>query len=57
MVMKAELKRIHCRDIFNSEKFYPDQKNVFGILLQVMVSPENGEGEQSFDVMLCTPEC
>ena len=54
--MKAELKRIHCPDIFDLEKFYPDQKNVFGILLQLMVSPDNSEGEESFDVMLCTPE-
>lgn len=55
-MMKAELKRIHSPDIFNLENFHPDEEDVFGILLQLMVSPENSDGEESFDVLLCTPQ-
>lgn len=53
--MRAELKRIHSPDVHDLEKFRPAERDDFGVLLQLMVSPENGEGEESFDVTLCTP--
>jgi hypothetical protein len=54
--MKAELKSIHSPDIFDLGKFDPNEKDNFGILLQLMVSPKNGKGEESFDIMVCTPQ-
>lgn len=54
--MNAELKRVHCPDIDSLEKFSPDNPETFCILLQAMVGPEGEEGEESFDIEVCTPK-
>lgn len=54
--MKAEVKRFHSPDVFDLSKFKPvDEKN-FGFLLQVMIGIEGEEGEESFDIYVCTPQ-
>jgi Immunity protein 8 len=35
--------------------FQPTEIDNFGFLLQILVGPEEGIGEESFDVMVCTP--
>ncbi len=52
--MKAEIKRLHSPDVQNLETYKPDSD--FGFLLQIIVNPEGVEGEESFDVMVCTPD-
>ncbi|WP_187669686.1 immunity 8 family protein [Zestomonas carbonaria] len=53
--MNAELKRLHSPDVYDLESFQPENPEVFGFLLQVMVGPEGKEGEESFDIEVCTP--
>jgi hypothetical protein len=50
------LKRIHGPDIFDLESFFPDEDDCFGFLIQAMFGPENSEGEESFDLVVCTPK-
>ena len=53
--MRAMLKRLHSPDIQNLESWSPGDEP-FGFLLQAMIGPADGPGEESFDIMVCTPE-
>lgn len=52
--MKAKLKGLHSPDVFDLKNYKPHNKENFSFLLQIMVGPENEEGEESFDVEVCT---
>jgi len=54
--MKAEIKYFHSPDIVDLEKFMPKNPAEFCFLLQVMVGEKGQEGEESFDVIVCTPK-
>jgi hypothetical protein len=54
--MRAELKRLHSPDVENLESYVPKPSDDFGFLLQVMVGPKNEPGEESFAVLVCTPD-
>ena len=54
--MKAELKRLHSPDIDDLAAFHPKQDDCFAFLLQLMVGVKGKEGEESFDVFVCTPK-
>ena len=54
--MKAEIKYFHSPDISNLENYIPDFKDEFGFLLQMMVGEKESEGEESFDLFVCTPK-
>jgi len=54
--MKAELKGIHSPDIDDLSQYRPADAGNFGFLLQAMAGPKGQEGEESFDVMICTPK-
>lgn len=53
--MKPRLKWIHCPDVDDLPSFSPGNRQ-FGVLFQLMVGPDGGEGEESFDVLVCTPD-
>jgi hypothetical protein len=53
--MRAELKRLHSPDIADLRGFIPARSDVFSFLLQIIVGPLREEGEESFDVIVCTP--
>ncbi|MEU7767186.1 Imm8 family immunity protein [Nocardia sp. NPDC049190] len=52
--MKAELKGIYSpdTDLADSSAELPTDT----LLVQLMIGPENAPGEESFDVLVCTPE-
>lgn len=54
--MRAQLRRLHSPDVHDLVNFQPDVRESFGFLLQVLVGPSEGEGEESFDVVVCTPD-
>jgi hypothetical protein len=53
-MMQAELKRLHSPDVIDLNAFRPN--GPFGFLLQAMVGPQGAEGDEAFDVVVCTPE-
>ena len=54
--MRAEIKRLHSPDIANLESYTPQVGDNFSFLLQIMAGPSGQEGEESFDVLICTPK-
>lgn len=53
--MKLELKRLHSPDVLDLRGFSPRKKDKFGFSMQIMVSELGGVGEESFDVVVCSP--
>ena len=54
--MQATLKRLHSPDVWDLKHFQPPVCDNFGFLLQVTVGPSDTTGEDSFDVVVCTPD-
>lgn len=54
--MRAEIKGFHSPDIFELEKYYPEEENNFCFLLQILVGPKNEKGDETFDITVCTPQ-
>lgn len=52
--MRAAIKRFHSPDV-DLENYQPDDPFDAGALVQMMVGPAEGIGEESFDVVVCTP--
>lgn len=48
------MKRFHSPDA-ELQTYEPEDASDFGVLVQVMAGPADGPGEESFDVVVCTP--
>ena len=53
--MTGEVRGFHSPDVYDLDTWHPPDPNRFGFLLQVMVGPKGGEGEESFNIEVCTP--
>lgn len=51
--MRAKLHRVHSPDVYELASWTPPTPD-FSILLQLMVGPADGPGEESFELTLCT---
>lgn len=54
--MKAEIRGLQSPDIPDLARWVPPDPACFGFLLQVLVGPADSAGEESFDLVVCTPE-
>ena len=54
--MMAALKGLYSDDISDLKTYSPSEDNNFGLLVRVMVGPMDGQGEESFEVLVCTPK-
>ena len=54
--MQAVLKSLIATDISDVETYRPDEEDNFGFLLRAMIGPKDEEGEESFDIFVCTPK-
>jgi len=54
--MMAALKGLYSDDISDLKTYSPSEDNNFGLLVRVMVGPMDGQGEESFEVLVCTPQ-
>jgi hypothetical protein len=55
-VVRAVVRYLHSPDLELGTEAPPDPED-FEILVQVMAGPADGPGEESFDVVVCTPAC
>ena len=49
------VRRLHSPDVDDLPSHCPEISDKFSLLLQIMVGPSDSEGEESFDVTVCTP--
>src|SRR3954466_3614743 len=54
-MISAQIKRLHSPDIPNLAAYEPEDRERFGFLLQIIAGPSEEDGEESFDVTVCTP--
>jgi hypothetical protein len=52
--MRATVHRFHSPDV-DLYTFSPGDPEDVGLLVQIMAGPAGGPGEESFDVVVCTP--
>lgn len=53
--MRAEIRHLHSPDIADLARYWPEEPDNFGFLLQLLAGPEGEPGEESFDFLVCTP--
>lgn len=54
--MRAEIKKIYSIDVDNLKSFEPKDTESFSLNLRIIAGPEGEDGEESFDVEVCTPK-
>jgi len=54
MTVRAEIKRLHSPDVHDLSTYVPEEPERFGLLLRIIAGPVGTDGEESFDVVVCT---
>ena len=54
--MKAVIKGIISPDMDDLRNYVPSDREKFGVLLQLLIGPEDAKGFESFQTMLVTPQ-
>lgn len=54
-MMRARLRDIFCSDI-NFETYKPEDEICFGFSIEAQIGPEDEEGTDYFQIMVCTPD-
>lgn len=54
--MKAEIKAILSPDIQDLAKYTPENSEIVGFALQLLIGPHGQEGMESFQLTVCTPQ-
>ena len=54
--MLSEIKKIISPDIIDFKTYWPEDAESFSFLITVIVGPRGDAGEESFDVVVCTPK-
>jgi hypothetical protein len=54
-MISAAIKRLYSPEVRDLAAYIPAEASNFGFLLQVIAGPAGEAGEESFDVMVCTP--
>jgi hypothetical protein len=52
-VVKAALRAVHSPDVEDLASYAPGDE--FGFLLEMMIGPREEEGEEAFELVVCTP--
>ena len=55
VTVRARLQLLHSPDVSDLATWVPDDETQFGFLLQAMIGPSDGEGAESFDILVCSP--
>lgn len=55
-MMNIEIKSIHSPDIDDLLEYQPEKTDNFSFLLQLFIGPKNEKGEESFNLVVCTPK-
>lgn len=53
--MKPALRRLLSPDVDDLVGYVPENPDDFGFLLQIMAGPQGLDGEESFDIVVCSP--
>lgn len=54
--MQTEIKKIFSLDIDDLKGYVPDNPDSFSISLRLIIGPRGQIGEESFDIVVCTPQ-
>jgi len=54
--MKPRIKYIHSPDVHDLATYQPEVIDDFGILFQIIAGPDGAPGEESFDLVVCSPK-
>lgn len=55
-MISAQVKRISTWEGYDLESHVPQDTQKFSVLVRAVVGPRGGEGEESFDIHVCTPQ-